>query len=157
MKVLVRVNEDGKAVYSPTDRKLMLEAIEKCKGGMAQITIKKFGNKRTTPQNAYYWAVPNKMITKHFNQEKTFDRNVSGQEVHDMLARKFLGTEIIELPTGDTVEVRKSTSELDKTGENAFFESFVDYVTVWAFDFLGLNIPPPQTKEDSTPFFAKAE
>ena len=85
------------------------------------------------PLHRYYWAVVAAMIAEATGHSK--------ESLHEALKRKILGyvderTGLVMVPS---VFSDKSTLEVHEK------RAFVDEVRRWAFDFLDLVIPDPQT------------
>ena len=111
-----------------------LEAYE---GKQVRITIEPATRKRSTPQNAYYWAVVVPMVRDGIGQA-TGDI-YTPEEVHEFLKGKFNAVPMVNHATGEVDHIARSTASL-KVGQ------FMDYLAMirrWAVDFLGITIPEP--------------
>ena len=99
--------------------------IDGLKEGRYVVTIKKYVEKRSLKQNAYYHGVVVKMIADHCG--------MSPDEAHDGLKGMFLRIENDLLPTiGST----RKLSTVD-------FIAYIEKCVIWAAEFLSLVIPDP--------------
>ena len=79
---------------------------------------------RTQAQNKFYWATLRQISDWVKPNHKQYDPNVW----HSYMKELFLANELIELPTGELLEVEKTTTKLTKTE----FGNFVNAVLAWA-------------------------
>ncbi len=90
------------------------------------VTVKKYVPKRSGRQNSYYHGVVVKMIAD--------ETGMTPEETHEGLKIKFLSVQHDErLPTVRST-ARLTTKE---------FMEYIDKITVWAAQFLGLVLPDP--------------
>ena len=103
--------------------------------GLYTIEGKKATNKRTNPQNAYYWGVVIPLITQEFKRLG----NVCNEDlVHEYLKGKFGLTAIVSFQErGEKVVL--STSKYSKQD----FINYLDLVILFATQTLEVQIPEP--------------
>jgi RNA-binding protein YhbY len=106
--------------------------------GKYSVTIKS-ANKRSLPQNAYYWGVVVPMVYEGL-REAGFDQVRNTEDAHEVMKSLFL--KVREERAGMVIERVMSTTEL-KTIE---FNEYLLNISVWAFDYLGISIPEPSTQ-----------
>jgi len=90
-----------------------------------EIRIKKYIQKRSNPQNRYYWKIVVNMVADHCG--------MTPQEAHEGLKWMFLKER------GEYMPTVKSTAKLTT-------KEFVDYIeqcVIWAAQFLSVVIPDP--------------
>jgi hypothetical protein len=117
---------------SKEDQKLRLyKVLKTLKPVKYSLDIKQFKNKRSNPQNRYYWGV----IIKILSNETGFFPD----EMHEHLKRKFLPVEKVIKQTGERVIVGSTTTELDTFEGEQYFEQ----IRIWALSELDILIPEP--------------
>lgn len=90
---------------------------------------------RSTPQNAYYWAVVVPLIREAINK---FGNEFDEAETHEFLKAKFNSIEIEPVPD-NFIEVPQSTGKLDTVG----FMTYIEKIQRFASQMLGVYIPAP--------------
>lgn len=98
---------------------------------MHAVEIKKFRKRRSNRANNYYWGV----IVKILSEETGF----FGDEIHELLKRKFLAYEKPNQITGEIELFARSTTSLDSLEAEVFYEQ----IRVWAISELSVYIPLP--------------
>jgi hypothetical protein len=110
-----------------------------------KVTAEPVKNERSTSQNAYLWAVPNKMISDLTGYEV--------EEVHEYLLGRHFGWKDKKVPKTprnpsgvESVPVRTTTT--DEHGKRSVlspqqFSEYVDFIQRFAAQKLGLVIPDP--------------
>lgn len=88
-------------------------------------------SKRNAEQNKYYWKA---VITQIADQVWIEGKQYSKEAWHEMAARKFGVCKDVELPSGEVVIKRLSTSEM-KVKE---FAEYIEQVMSWAASELGV-------------------
>lgn len=118
--------------------------IEKA-GQRVKVELKVIKDKATQRQHGFYRGVIVPVITNFFNEERTFDRILKPIDTHGILVTKFLGFEeaMESEALGIKYERLKSTADLNKNGQDGFFEGFVEEVMWWAWETLGIEIDYP--------------
>lgn len=115
------VAEDGKAFKA---------AFYPHEGKKVRVTVERYRNRRSDPQNKYYWSVVVPAIGEVIGEDDK-------EAVHDFLKNE-LNYEIVAI--GDKeIRVPKSTAKLN-TME---FKQYLERVQRWASEFLSLYIPGP--------------
>lgn len=95
------------------------------------VTIERYFNKRTLPQNSYYWGVVLRMIaeyTGHFEKE-----------LDDLFCSMFIAPRIVVIGEEEYF-FKRSTSDLDTVEMNMHSE----HVRMFAAERIGLAIPLPE-------------
>lgn len=85
-------------------------------------------NKRTLPQNSYYWGVVIKIISEHVGEDPL--------SLHEIFKNTFLGFDL-----EDGLSKGKSTRDISKER----FVKYINDIKEWAFNWL--NIVIPEAKE----------
>jgi len=106
-------------------------------GCTVELTIKK-KNRRSSPQNRYYFGVVVAEIRARLNE---LGNDLTPEQVHEILKYKFNplnivgeGGEIIDSLGGSTAEMNKEE-----------FGVYLDKIFVWALEFLNITIPAPDS------------
>ena len=111
--------------------------ISTLKDCVVELTIKR-KNKRSTPQNRYYWGVVVKEIEIRM---KNLGNDVDPELVHSFLKDRFNKKELIG-EGGEVIDnIGGSTTEMNKED----FMIYVDKIAEWAASFLSIEIPLPNT------------
>lgn len=135
----------------PRALQLLILALQQCREDRPwKITVEWLRNERSTAQNAYLWAVPNKMISEHTGFE--------AEEVHEYLCGRFWGWRDRKVPKTprnpeglESIPVRSTTR--DESGKRCVlttieFQEYVDFIQRFAAIKLGLVIPDPDPLYD---------
>jgi hypothetical protein len=93
-------------------------------------------NKRTNPQNRYYWGLVIPMIQKGIEDMGT---ELTKEETHEMLKAKFNYSELVNTSTGECELIPRTTSTLTTVQ----FMGYLEKIQRFAAEFLGLVIPDP--------------
>lgn len=93
---------------------------------------------RTTPQNAYLWAVVYPMLLTGLQQTGWEFTNC--EQVHQFFKQHVAGEHIINYKTGEVVTLPNSTAAMT-TQE---FETYIDRLRNYADQYLNIEIPEPQ-------------
>lgn len=111
-------------------------------GRFVHITIKIFRNQRTLKQNALYHVYVT--ILQNF-------LGYEHDEMHKIVAYKFLLTEKVDENTGEIMPYVRSTTDLD-TKE---FTDFIEQFRRWSAIAFGLNMPDPPAKGEEKEWIKK--
>ncbi len=108
-------------------------------------------NKRTLPQNRYYWGVCVALVHEGL---KDMGHEVSIEDTHDFLRSKFNYKEIVNEVTGEVERIPMSTAEMTKEQ----FSNYVEKIQHFAAEFLSVTIPSPNEQlvfdyEDTAPTY----
>jgi len=102
------------------------------KGEPLRIIVTSEERKRNAEQNKFYWGVILRDIADNaWVNSRQFDKDVW----HEHFARQFGVSEDIELPNGETVTRRKSTTQMS-VGE---FSTYMTQVQAYAASTLGVE------------------
>jgi hypothetical protein len=123
---LATTTEDGLKLDDKSGFKRSVRRLPK---GRVRVSVEPIGDKRSLDQNAYWWAVPVKLIAEHCGY--------TDAQMHYALLGECFG--FTPGPTGHPVPVKPSSSEL--TLEE--FKHLIDWVLIWAPTELGVLIPGP--------------
>lgn len=133
------VDKDGRLI---AENAMMLKRwLDSNKGNSLTITFQRFGNKRTTKQNRYYWGVVVKMIKERF---KELGHELDSDEVHDFLKGEFNKREIVT-ENDHHLSIPRSTKDLD----SQTFNEYIEKVRQFAAITLEINIPDPDENYQS--------
>lgn len=108
------------------------------------IKIEKAKKRRSLQQNAYYWAVPVKMIYDKLREAKPRQyEELLPEHVHEFLKVNFLDDkEKIDIE-GTEINKNLTTTELTTTE----FMAYLADIQRWAIETLQLNIPDPNQED----------
>lgn len=120
-----------------TNLKVVIGLLNSLPDGRFLLTTKNI-NKRSLPQNQYYWGcvvpmVKDGLVNIGYSEVKT------NEDAHEILKHLFLKRKIVNQNTEEVIEIAGSTAEL-QTQE---FNNFLEEVWRWASEYLGINIPEP--------------
>lgn len=93
-------------------------------------------NKRSNPQNRYYWGLVIPMIKKGIEDMGT---ELTSEETHEFLKAKFNYSELINEDTGQVELIPRSTTILNKLQ----FSEYVEKIQRFSSEFLNVIIPDP--------------
>ena len=107
-------------------------------GQEVELTVSKKGRRRSNQQNRWYWGIVIKLISDETGQ--------SPETIHEFLKQECGGREEMKfLKKGDKepiiIKVQVSTKKLLTTQ----FSEYTKRIQQWATEFLGMNIPDPDT------------
>lgn len=125
--------KDGKLTIN--NRKRLEEDMRQFKNGPVMISVKR-KNKRSNPQNRYYWGVIVQEIKLRLIE---LGNEVDEETVHEFLKGKFNPVSAIDKDGVVIAELPGSTADLNKEE----FSAFVELVIRWAAEILDLQIPYP--------------
>lgn len=135
---------NGKIV--PIDAVYFQDELPKYEGKDVQITVTKL-NKRSNPQNRYYWGVVVYLIRERLNElgyvredlrEGELPATLTREDVHLYLKENFSRKDIVNPDTGEVLGTTSvSTTELS-TDE---FARYVETIITWCSTHLDLEIP----------------
>ena len=103
--------------------------------------------KRTTPQNRYYWGVVVYMITQRLNElgymksdltERTLIGNLTRDDVHTFLKENFNRIDIISPVNGEVIGQSSASTKESSTKE---FANYLEKISQWAAETLDIVIP----------------
>lgn len=98
-------------------------------GQPVEVVIRKPRSKRSLDQNAYWWAVPVKLLAEHCGY--------TDAQMHYALLGECFG--YTPGPTGGAVPVKPSSSDLSVEE----FNHLIEWCLVWGPSELGVVIPTP--------------
>lgn len=93
-------------------------------------------NRRSTPQNRYYWGLVIPIIQKAI---KDLGTELTKEEAHEFLKSRFNLSEIVNHDTGEAISVPLSTTRLNKEQ----FGEYIEKIQRFAAEFLMIEIPDP--------------
>lgn len=124
--------EKGK--FLPESPKAFKEAFYPFEKKRVLLSLRKYQEKRSNPQNRYYFGVVVKIIG-------LFIGEADPEAVHDMLKNQF--NYEIKVVGGKEIRVPQSTADLDTDA----FAQYIERIRAWASEWLGLYIPDPNECE----------
>lgn len=96
-------------------------------------------NKRSNPQNRYYWGLVVPIVKKGIEDMGT---ELTSEETHEFLKSKFNYSELVNESTGQVEQIPRSTTALNKLK----FSEYVEKIQRFASEFLNIVIPDPGTQ-----------
>ncbi len=133
--VAIPISREGSRikVLNPTLMRRVVESLRPNKPYHLIIEPKDKGPTVSDPLRRYYFAVVAAMIAEETGHSK--------EAIHDFLKRKILGVDVDKYGIETVSSVFSSESGMTVQEKKAY----VDEVRRWAFDFLNIAIPPPET------------
>lgn len=125
---------------NPEFFKVDLEGLE---GLDIAVTVTVVRRTRSLELNKFYFGQIVRPLTEFFNREKTLNRIVDTDFVHELLKAKFLGLEKIPV-AGEIVEKINSSRKLT----NKEFVDYCDFCMAWCNELFNLNLDWPEPKEE---------
>lgn len=125
---------------NPEFFKVDLEGLE---GLDIAVTVNVVRRTRSLELNKFYFGQIVRPLTEFFNQEKTLNRIVDTDFVHELLKAKFLGLEKIPV-AGEIVEKINSSRKLT----NKEFVDYCDFCMAWINELFNMNLDWPEPKEE---------
>lgn len=119
----------GKCQFSDGQLDTIRAFLSRFDGRAVQVVFSRVRKTRSLRQNAFLW------VTYSYIAEHT---GMSSEDVHDWCRDEFLPRRFVTL-AGKEKEIRKTTADLSSTE----FNEYLERVTAWAAQELGLNIPEP--------------
>ena len=134
----VKINSEVVNGRLSLNRQSLKTAILEFEGKRITITIEKAKSKRSSDQNRYYWSGVVPIVQQGL---KDAGYRLSKDDTHLAMRAKFL-SEPIPMEDGKYIERFKITTELSKSE----FRDYIESIKEWAFDYLNVTIPPPNTQ-----------
>lgn len=129
---------------------MLAAAISNYEGQRVELTIEKAKNKRTNPQNRWYWGVAVEMVSIRLLE---LGSPMSKEDAHNLIKLavgkiepSLIYHELVIESTGEVLTKLKSTSELTTTE----FMAFKQHIQEWAVDTLDIQIPDPDEQQQIT-------
>lgn len=129
---------------------MLAAAIANYEGQRVEFTIEKAKNKRTNPQNRWYWGVAVQMVSQRMLE---LGSPISKEDCHVMIKMAvgniepiLIYEEIVIESTGEIIKRMRSTSELSTTD----FMAFKQHIQQWAIETIDINIPDPDEQQTIT-------
>ncbi|UHG93218.1 hypothetical protein [Spirosoma oryzicola] len=101
-----------------------------------ELTVKRLGRQRSSPQSRYYFGVVVPLIRDAMND--ALGERLDKEEVHEWLKKEFNSREI-ETSNGHFLTVALSTRKMNTTD----FTDYIERCRNWAATFFGIDIPDP--------------
>lgn len=127
-RIFTGISKNGKLIFDQPEA--VEEHLRYEVNGKVEIIIRKPQDKRSIPQNNYYWGVIVKMISEEMGENQ--------KEVHKMLKFEFLSI-VAEIPTGKEYLFIRSTTDLTVSE----WEDYMTKCRQWASENLNMFIPKP--------------
>lgn len=130
--------------FIPDNPEFFKTDLEGLEGLDIAVKVNPIRRTRSLELNAFYWGFVIRPMVVFFNQEKTFQRVVTSEFVHELMKSKFLGTEKIPI-AGEIIEKVNSSRSLSNTD----FKDYVDYIIAWANELFNIGLDWPTEKEEA--------
>ncbi len=121
--------------FIPDAPEIFKADFENFEGLRCEVSVKEI--KRKNEFNAYYWAAIVRTFVTFFNEEKTFNRRVKPDFVHEILAAKFLGFTQQTMPDGEVLMMRTPSRNLTQSE----FKDYTKYCKAWGEELFDLKFP----------------
>lgn len=106
------------------------------------LLIQRRKRRRTTPQNAYLWAVVYPMLLTGLQQAGWEFTNC--EQVHQFFKQQVAGEHVINYKTGEVVTLPNSTAAMSTLE----FETYIDRLRRYAEQYLNIEIPEPNNNDN---------
>lgn len=134
------VIKDGK--FLPDCPEFFKEDLRALEGLDIAVTVNVVRRTRSLELNKFYFGQIVRPLTEFFNREKTLNRIVDTDFVHELLKAKFLGLEKV-IVAGELVEKINSSRKLT----NKEFVDYCEFAMAWINELFNLNLDWPPEKE----------
>jgi hypothetical protein len=121
-----------------TNRRAVEKLYAQLKNGKHILEVSSY-NKRSNPQNRYYWGLVIPLIQKGIEDLGT---ELTKEETHELLKARFNFSEIVNEETGECIQIPRSTTTLNKEQ----FGEYISKIQQFAAEFLNIEIPDPSTQ-----------
>lgn len=118
------------------NRKEFDVGIQQFEGHEIELEIKKKKRRRSGQLNRYYWGVVVALIQEGM---VTLGNDVSRNDVHYYLKYRFNYKELVNIGTGEVLQIPDSTTDLSNTE----FMEYMEKCKQFAAEFLNVVIPEP--------------
>lgn len=124
------------------NRNLLSKAIQTFEGSKITITLERFRKKRSNNQNRFYYGVVIPLVQDGL-KEATGEVRGADSIHYNILLPLFAPTrDITNKDTGEIFSERITSSEMTTTE----FMTFIKEIQKWAAEFLGIDIPDPNSE-----------
>lgn len=96
-------------------------------------------DKRSNPQNRYYWGLVVPLIQKGI---KDLGTELTKEETHEFLKARFNLSDLVNKQTGEAISIPVSTTRLNKEQ----FSEYIEKIQRFASEFLSITIPDPSVQ-----------
>ena len=142
MKTTINADLDETAKMPLKELDEMKTAMESFAGKRVTITIAKYKKQRSNKQNAYFHGV----VVTHVRMGLiSAGTHITAEQTKDMLKSMF-AKETKHVMGDDYIDIIKNTTDMSTTE----FIRFIDRVTQWGAEFLGIVIPDPEHEFEDT-------
>lgn len=118
MKLAAKISDEG-ALLMP-DRAMLTDWLHSNKGKSVALEIKVVRNKRSNPQNRYYWS---SIVNAFYMIFRGAGIDVQDEhDAHEILKAKFNTEKIVKEDTGEVIEIPKSTTRNDTAEQEEYHE-----------------------------------
>jgi len=124
------------------NRNLIKEAIKSFEGKDIEVTIQRKRKTRSTPQNSFYWGVVLPLVQDGLKESTGEIRDFGAIHYQILLPLMAPGRDIVNLETGVIISEKLTSSEMTTTE----FMEYVLEIQKWSTEFLGINIPDPNSE-----------
>lgn len=132
---------DGKLYLSGPKRQQMAADIARMKEGrLVEIEVKPV-NRRSHPQNAYYWGVVVAMVQEAL---QNLGHEINAELTHELLKSKFNPITLCNADGEVIGEIGGTTSTLGKED----FSIYLERIKIFAATYLGITIPDPHSQTE---------
>lgn len=132
---------DGRLKLSAPRRKQMDTDIAKMKEGrLVEVEIRPLP-RRSDQQNRYYWSV---VVAEIMSALQQLGHEVNLELTHEFLKSKFNARPLCNADGELIGEIAETTTRMNKLE----FMGYMERVKIWAAEYLGLNIPDPNTQRE---------
>lgn len=123
------IDDDGRFGLAEPEREQRRVYFRTLAGQNVEITVRKERTQRSLDQNAYWWAVPVRLLAEHCGY--------TDPQMHYALLGECFG--YIVGPTGKEIPNVPSSSQLTTDQ----FTHLIDWVLIWGPTEMQVDIPPP--------------
>lgn len=140
MKFRFTISPEGEVIYAGSRAWVNSRLKELPKDEEYVMDIKKYYKPRSLKQNRYYWGVVVSLVFAGL-KAAGFDDVRDEMDAHDVIKAMFF-RKVIHSEKHDNLVMEKSTAAVS----TAEFEDKMEQIRQWAFIYLGVTIPLPNTQ-----------
>ena len=134
----IGIKEKGKA-FRTVNSKLLKQELDKLPDGRYRVTIDKWRKHKSNAQLGYLFAGVYPLVLRSLNDAGWEFTSID--EVDEYCKSMFSSKEILNRNTGEVLDVPGLKRDMTTTE----MLTYVDAIRTWASEYLGVNIPDPET------------
>ena len=133
------IKEDNKP-FRVVNSKLLKADCDRLPSGRYSLVIEKYRKSKSNAQLAWLYGQIYPIVLRGLN-DAGWDEITNVDQVDAMMKDRFANREIVNINTGEVMEVPALKRNMSTTE----FITFVEAIRKWASEYLNINIPDPGT------------